>query len=368
VPPSALPSFEDQPVLVGAAHLQVRRGADARQPGADDDHVVMLDAAPALGALQEGCGLPQRAPGLGQQPPGQLPDMEHHRPDAQLHQHAGGARLLRQAQRIVAQHLVLADMNHQRRQAVQVTEQRRSQRLRRVGAGQVGRQQVAQMGAGEHGVAIAIGEQRGAAAGEVQRRREQHGGIGQRLAGVAQHLHQAECQVAAGAVAAHHQAAADLGAQRTPDGLRVLRRGGEGMFGRQPVVGHEDAQTLQRQRRRQRPVRARRAADEAAAVQVEQRRRRPVVGRRGRAGQRLDPLAGDSAHHRRRVAHAAGRRQPLREDLAHPCDVGHVAQRRLEAAAHDPRRQVRLPARPHRCAFHASRPRRRAMSRAASFQ
>jgi hypothetical protein len=158
-------------------------------------------------------------------------------------------------------------------------------------------------------------------------------------AGIAQGERQAQGQIAAGAVAGEHDAVLRrIGTQGAVHGQRIERRGRERVLGSQAVVGREHAQALQREGCGQRPVGARRTADESAAVQVEQRRAGTSARRVG-----LYPLAGHAADGGRCVAHTLGSGQWPREGGAHRDDVAHVGQGRLDAPADHECSQAGLP-------------------------
>ncbi len=103
-------------------------------------------------------------------------------------------------------------MDEQRRQAAQVAEQRRGQRLVRIGAGEVGRDDVIDRGAVEQRITPHVLVERRAPAGQVGAGREQRGRFGQALAGIAQDQHQRQREIAAGTVAGDRQARIGIGA------------------------------------------------------------------------------------------------------------------------------------------------------------
>ena len=311
----------------------MHRSADARQAGADDQHVQFLGLLAGLCRQQECRGGAHRAARFGQLVH-QLPDMGHAGIDLQVHGHAGFARLLRQADRIVTQQFRLTHVDQQRRQAGQVAEQGRGQWLGRAGACQVGLAHQAQLRRLEHRIAPGVEGDRRAAARQVQRGREQRRRGRQGLVGVAQGQHQAQGQVAAGAVARHHDSAGRrLGAQGAVDRQRILRCRRERVFRRQTVIRCEHPHALQCESARQRPVRAWRAGDESPAMQVQQR------GARARACAwrvNLSPFARHTANDGAFEAHALGRGQWLGQGRTHRSDIGR-GQGGFDVAAHKQR-------------------------------
>ncbi|MCS6766521.1 MAG: hypothetical protein MO847_09000 [Candidatus Protistobacter heckmanni] len=272
----------------------------------------------------------------------ELPGVIDHRPDLHLQTHARLTRALGEQQGIVAQGFGGADVDQQRRQAGEIAARGRGERIRGIGVAEIDLGQRFEAVAAEHRIELGIRLERDALAGHVGRRGEERRGVGQRFARGLERQHQGQGEVAAGRIARDHEARAGRGlahfSGENPPGLEhVVRRGGKGMLGREPVVGRADLDALQRERRRDGAVRARRAADKAAAVDVEE----DGVRMRARA-LALHPLGRHAVEHGRRVAHAARPGQRPGEDLADLEGIAHVAQPGLDHAPHDPGCRMRV--------------------------
>jgi hypothetical protein len=111
-----------------------------------------------------------------------LPDVRHGGPHGQFDPHAGGAGPRGQFRGIVAQGLIGAHVNQQRRQAAQIGIQRGGQRVARIAAGvrHVEFRGARQAAAMEHGATPVVDAARFADAHQVGQRREQGRGGGQR--------------------------------------------------------------------------------------------------------------------------------------------------------------------------------------------
>ena len=149
-----------------------------------------------------------------------VPDVDHLRPHLEGDVDAGPRRAFREGDRVVAQDLDLADVDEQRRQSGRVGEQRRDQRLGRVGAARrTSRPYVAGRRACTIGSWSAIAVIDGAREGEIGPRRDRNAECRQRPAAIAQREQGREGEPASRRVAGHDDAigfeALGRGATRT---------------------------------------------------------------------------------------------------------------------------------------------------------
>ena len=208
---------------------------------------------------------------------GPVPDVDHGGPLLDRRRHAGRQGTPAEHERVVQQDLVAAYLDQQGREIVQVGEERRDQRRLAIATAHVGLRHELdalasddRIGAGRRGVA-------GAAAREIDPRRDADAARRPRQRAVAQREQRGHGEAATGGVAGHDDPVGGdaLRLQPLEGGQGIVERGGERMLGSQAVVEQERLHAgCPRDRGGEMTVRAGRADHVAAAVEIRAPRHR----------------------------------------------------------------------------------------------
>lgn len=118
--------------------------------------------------------------------------MAYVRPNFELDRGVSRAGAIREALRIVEQHLLLANVDQQRRQTFEIRVERRGPRILGIGRAQIIFCYRGDDGAAKHRAAMIIDEDGIARGGEIGPGRKQRAGGGQRIAQIAQRDHKGE--------------------------------------------------------------------------------------------------------------------------------------------------------------------------------
>src|SRR5262245_9579689 len=274
-----------------------RRAVAAPMPRAAPVISTMRPSSRAMDPPHEPADDVDRALGLvehGQEP---MPHVDHRRPFLHRDVHTGRLRALPEATRIVEQHFIAADLYQQRRQIAHVGIEWRDQWRLAIAAAHVSLRHPLDAVARDDGIDGGLGDVALGAVREIDPRRDAHPTRRPRQSAIAQRDERCHCQSSTRRVAGHDDTLRLDALREQPliGGNRILERGRERMFRRQPIVEEQRP----RPRRTcdggcQVPMRARRADHVTTAVKVEHdgirthaRSRQPLRGARGRRD-RLD--------------------------------------------------------------------------------
>ncbi len=239
---------------------------------------------------------------------------------------------------VVEQHLVLADLDEQRRQPRQVgSEQRRGERVGRLGVAQVRVGHEHQVVGAQHWIEGLEVPARGRGLRQVHPRRQADRGARSRQPGVADRQQRRDDQAAAGAVARQcDPVRCDATAEQVGvRGERVVECGGERVLGSEAVVErHERHAAREREATDELPVAVERPGAVAPAVEVQHDAVPPgITGDEPLGGTSSEgvPLGGDAVGRHDPRGRGGHLLAPLEHAAAHDVGPGQERRDRLDA-------------------------------------